>query len=152
MWNELASRAHEYNKISWGKGSASSVRICLFSMQRKDVVRAFHADAKAESWTECAPRVGQAFYNRESASSITLLPTVLSQIPMLLFAGDQDLICNYVGIESIISAMTWNGETGLGVSFPIASIKTVLITPRRCKQNHGMSMVPLPERGWSQGT
>lgn len=35
---------------------------------------------------------------------------------MLLFAGDQDLICNYVGIEAIISAMTWNGETGLGVS------------------------------------
>lgn len=85
-------------------------------MQRKDVVRALHADAKAESWTECASRVGQAFYNHESASSITLLPGVLSRIRMLLFAGDQDLICNYVGIESVISAMTWNGETGLGVS------------------------------------
>lgn len=35
---------------------------------------------------------------------------------MLLFAGDQDFICNYVGIESMIQAMSWNGGTGLGVS------------------------------------
>ena len=34
---------------------------------------------------------------------------------VLLFAGDQDLICNYVGIENLIQAMTWNGATGLGV-------------------------------------
>ena len=32
----------------------------------------------------------------------------------MLFAGDQDLICNYVGIEALISALTWNGGTGLG--------------------------------------
>lgn len=35
---------------------------------------------------------------------------------MLLFAGDQDFICNYMGIESMMQAMTWNGGTGLGVS------------------------------------
>lgn len=32
----------------------------------------------------------------------------------MLFAGDQDLICNYVGVEALISALTWNGGTGLG--------------------------------------
>jgi len=32
----------------------------------------------------------------------------------LLFAGDQDLICNYVGQESLIQSLTWNGGTGLG--------------------------------------
>ena len=41
---------------------------------------------------------------------------MLEKIPVMLFVGDQDLICNYVGIESMIQAMTWNGETGLGVS------------------------------------
>ncbi len=35
----------------------------------------------------------------------------------MLFAGDQDFICNYMGIESMIQSMTWNGDTGLGVSF-----------------------------------
>lgn len=44
-----------------------------------------------------------------------LLPTVLERIPVLLFAGDQDFICNYMGIESTIKSLTWNGEKGLGV-------------------------------------
>lgn len=34
----------------------------------------------------------------------------------MLFAGDQDMICNYVGMENMMQAMTWNGATGLGVS------------------------------------
>jgi carboxypeptidase C (cathepsin A) len=33
----------------------------------------------------------------------------------MLFAGDQDFICNYMGQEALIKAMTWNGGTGLGV-------------------------------------
>jgi len=45
------------------------------------------------------------------------MPRVLERIPVLIFAGDQDLICNYVGLESMIKSMTWNGETGLGVCF-----------------------------------
>lgn len=51
-----------------------------------------------------------------SPSSITLLPSVLEKIPVLLFAGDQDYICNYMGIENMIKSMSWNGEKGLGVS------------------------------------
>lgn len=47
------------------------------------------------------------------------MPGLLEQIPILLFAGDQDFICNYVGIENLIQAMTWNGEKGLGVSLKI---------------------------------
>jgi carboxypeptidase D len=42
------------------------------------------------------------------------MPKILEKIPIMLFAGDQDLICNYVGIEALISALTWNGGTGLG--------------------------------------
>ena len=35
---------------------------------------------------------------------------------MLLFAGDQDLICNYMGIERMVQGMEWGGGRGLGVS------------------------------------
>lgn len=52
--------------------------------------------------------------NQQSESAITLIPEILEKIPIMLFAGDQDLICNYVGIEALISALTWNGGTGLG--------------------------------------
>jgi len=83
-------------------------------LDRKDVVAAFHANAKSESWVECHNAVGREFKELDSNSSITVLPSVLEKIPVLLFAGDQDFICNYMGLESMMKAMTWNGATGLG--------------------------------------
>ncbi|KAG2013266.1 KEX1 protein [Coprinopsis cinerea AmutBmut pab1-1] len=81
---------------------------------RKDVVRALHAERHPGSWVECRRPVHRAFKDGEEESSITVLPRVLSKIPVLIFAGDQDLICNYVGLENMIKSLTWNGETGLG--------------------------------------
>ena len=84
--------------------------------QRSDVVRALHAEAKSESWVECNGRVGHELRNRNSPSSITLLPKLVERVPVMLFAGDQDFICNYMGIEALIAGMEWSGEKGLGVS------------------------------------
>ncbi|KAF5388045.1 hypothetical protein D9615_000707 [Tricholomella constricta] len=81
---------------------------------RKDVVHALHADAHSGSWTECRSSVHMAFYEKTENASITIIPQVLAKIPVLIFAGDQDLICNYVGLEAMIKDMTWNGATGLG--------------------------------------
>lgn len=83
-------------------------------LDRQDVVRAFHAMSKPESWVECGSQAGRQLNAKLSTSSITLLPDLLERIPVLLFAGDQDFICNYMGIESMIKSMTWNGEKGLG--------------------------------------
>lgn len=33
---------------------------------------------------------------------------------MLIFAGDQDLLCNYVGLEAMIAGLEWGGGRGLG--------------------------------------
>lgn len=30
----------------------------------------------------------------------------------MLFAGDQDFICNYIGIEALIADLTWGGSKG----------------------------------------
>ncbi|KAI0722676.1 alpha/beta-hydrolase [Earliella scabrosa] len=83
-------------------------------LARTDVVNAIHASMVPGKWVECKTRVHTEFYTRTSNSSITVLPRVLEKIPVMLFVGDQDLICNYVGIESMIQSMTWNGEAGLG--------------------------------------
>ncbi|KAI1796104.1 alpha/beta-hydrolase [Ganoderma leucocontextum] len=83
-------------------------------LARRDVVSALHADRAPGKWIECRSRVHAEFSVRASNSSITVLPRVLEKIPVMLFVGDQDLICNYVGVESMIQAMHWNGETGLG--------------------------------------
>jgi len=81
---------------------------------RKDVVEALHATAHPGSWVECRSSVHRAFHEKDLEASINVLPRLLSKIPALLFAGDQDLICNYIGIENMIKALTWNGQTGLG--------------------------------------
>lgn len=81
---------------------------------RPDVVNAIHAQAHPGSWRECRPDVHRAFRESKQQSSFTVLPKVLAKIPVLIFAGDQDLICNYVGLENSIKALEWNGATGLG--------------------------------------
>ncbi|KAG8720448.1 Cell death protease [Ceratobasidium sp. 395] len=84
-------------------------------LRRKDVVSAIHANAKAEAWTECAGTVSQSFYTRTSPPSVTLLPGLLERgIKVLLFSGDQDYICNYMGTESLISKLKWSGSVGMG--------------------------------------
>ena len=53
--------------------------------------------------------------NQHSESSITLLPGVADKIPVMLFAGDQDVICNYVGQEMLLEKMRWRGAVGMQV-------------------------------------
>ncbi|KAF9481873.1 pheromone-processing carboxypeptidase KEX1 [Pholiota conissans] len=81
---------------------------------RPEVVSALHASAHPGGWVECRPDVHTAFQESKLESAITVMPRVLSKIPILIFAGDQDLICNYIGLENMIKALNWNGETGLG--------------------------------------
>ena len=83
--------------------------------QRPDVLGSLHAQAKSEAWVECQSRVGRELGSAKDPSSITVLPRLLERIPVMLFAGDQDFICNYLGQESLIQALAWNGGTGLGV-------------------------------------
>lgn len=81
---------------------------------RQDVVAALHAQAKPTAWEECVGRVHTSLVNKYSPSSVTLMPKILSRIPMMFFAGDQDFICNYVGVENMIRSLEWNGGVGLG--------------------------------------
>ncbi|KAG6373757.1 Alpha/Beta hydrolase protein [Boletus reticuloceps] len=83
---------------------------------RQDVVRALHATGKSENWVEleCHGRVGTETRSHFSTSSITLFPSVIERILVLLFVGNKDHICNYIGIEKMIDTMSWNGEKGLG--------------------------------------
>ena len=82
-------------------------------MQRLDVINALHAGAKEEAWQECSGRVGSVMQNRVSPSSVTLMPKLAEKLKVLLFAGDQDVICNYVGQERLIEKLEWRGAKGM---------------------------------------
>ena len=41
------------------------------------------------------------------------MPKLAEKLKVLLFAGDQDVICNYVGQERLIEKLEWRGATGM---------------------------------------
>lgn len=86
-------------------------------LRRDDVISALHINPdKKTGWTECSGQVSSAFTAKHSKSSKTLLPGLLEQIPIVLFSGDQDMICNHLGTENLINNMAWNGGTGMELS------------------------------------
>lgn len=86
-------------------------------LRRSDVVEALHINPeKRTGWTECNGAVGEKFKASNSKPSITLLPDLLAEVPMVLFSGAEDLICNHIGTEELISNMEWNGGKGFELS------------------------------------
>lgn len=86
-------------------------------LHRQDVLDALHVSpGKKAGWTECNGAVGSAFAAQKSKPSITLLPDLLKEVELLLFSGAEDLICNHIGTEELISNMEWNGGKGFEIS------------------------------------
>jgi len=85
-------------------------------LRRQDVTEALHISKdKKSGWTECSGAVGAKF-NPKLAPSIQILPEILTTVPVILFSGDQDLICNHIGTEELIHNMEWNGGKGFELS------------------------------------
>lgn len=88
-------------------------------LHRQDVRAAFHVNDKdkPEAWIECNSRVGSALSATADEAAVTYLPGLLERgVKILIFAGDQDLICNHIGLERMIDNLEWQGKRGFGVS------------------------------------
>lgn len=82
-------------------------------LDREDVRKALHVDKthKPEAWIECNKRVGSRLNDKGSKASVVHLPKLLeSGIKVMLFAGDQDLICNHIGVERVPERLQWGGS------------------------------------------
>lgn len=69
-------------------------------------------------WTECDARVGRTLKARNSIPAIRLFPRLLEQVPIMLFNGEHDIICNSMGIESMILKLKWGGRKGFSENLP----------------------------------
>lgn len=86
-------------------------------LRRQDVINALHINKdKKTGWIECSGAVSSKFNPKKSVPSIQLLPEILKTVPIILFSGDQDLICNHFGTEELIHNMEWNGGKGFELS------------------------------------
>lgn len=86
-------------------------------LRKHEVVDALHVSPrKVSGWAECTDNVGRAFRNRDSPAAIRLLPEILTEVPVLLFSGADDLICNHMGTEAFLGNLEWNGGKGFEVT------------------------------------
>ena len=87
-------------------------------LRRDDVTAALHINKdKRTGWTECSGAVSANFRASRSKPSIQFLPSILeSSVPILLFSGAKDLICNHLGTESLINTLSWSNGTGFELS------------------------------------
>lgn len=87
-------------------------------LRRADVVSALHVGPdKVTGWSECSGSVSANFRARDSIPAVKLLPSLLeSGIPITLFSGAEDLICNHIGTEELINNMVWSGGKGFEIS------------------------------------
>jgi carboxypeptidase D len=65
-----------------------------------------------KKWVECSGSVGRKFKAKNSIPAIHLLPSITEKIPVMLFHGNLDIICNYIGAESMIKKLNWGGQIG----------------------------------------
>lgn len=65
-----------------------------------------------KKWVECSGQVGRRFTARNSLPAIHLLSELTQEIPVVLFHGNLDIICNYIGAESMLRKLTWGGQRG----------------------------------------
>lgn len=80
-------------------------------------MRQLHAEKRSSAWTECDGQVSSQLYLRTSGASVQYIPSILDAgVKVMMFAGAEDLICNYKGIENMLDNMRWSGIQGLGVS------------------------------------
>lgn len=103
--------------MNWPHGIAYTYKY----LARADVRKALHVDNKyhPEAWVECRQNVGNVIHASadHTKASVTLLPSLLEAgIPVLIFAGDKDLICNYIGLERMIDSLEWAGTRGFSAA------------------------------------
>ncbi|KAK9459384.1 Alpha/Beta hydrolase protein, partial [Lipomyces oligophaga] len=82
-------------------------------LRTDEIKAALHINVNNKpGWSECSGAVSREFTAKRSKPTVDLLPGILEQIPVLMFNGDQDMICNHLGNEDLIGKMSWSGATG----------------------------------------
>jgi carboxypeptidase D len=91
-------------------------------LRRADVIAALNINPdKKTGWQECNGAVSGHFRAEHSEPAVRFLPELLAQVPIALFSGDKDFICNHMGTEAMIDGMSWNGGKGFELSPGVVS-------------------------------
>ncbi|KAH3680767.1 hypothetical protein WICMUC_000118 [Wickerhamomyces mucosus] len=78
-----------------------------------EVVKSLNLNVSTVSkWRECDDKVSRFLKNDGTKPSINLLPELLEKLEVILFGGNNDIICNNKGVTDMIGKMRWGGTKG----------------------------------------
>ena len=101
---------------SCGKNAFPDMKYMSNYFQRADVLSQLHISNKTILWTPCSDPVFDQFSQIEFEASVHLLPYILERIPIVLYNGQHDFVCNYLSIENMLTNLTWNRQIGFNQS------------------------------------
>lgn len=110
-------------------------------LNRPETIEAFHATHKPGQWKQCNDTIAREMWSPNSKPSYKLLPNLLKEMKVLLYAGDQDFMCNTMGINRSIEALTWDGQTGWSQE---SDTKDYFVNGRKIgtwREDRGLSLV-----------
>lgn len=88
----------KHAQVTYGSPPCYNLSATIRYFQRQDVKKALHVSDQAGAWTVCNNTVLRT-YNVMYKSAIQLIPPLLSKCRVLLYYGDLDMVCNFLGGE-----------------------------------------------------
>ncbi|GAA94697.1 uncharacterized protein L969DRAFT_87580 [Mixia osmundae IAM 14324] len=104
-----------YNTLEWQQCGADyppEVAWLTPYLQSSNVISRLHASSKSLPWTQCNDTVTDQFWAPSSSPSVELLPELLDDVALLLYAGENDFMCGALGLERTIGNLTYQGARG----------------------------------------
>ncbi|KAJ2689492.1 Cell death protease [Coemansia spiralis] len=100
-------------KPSCGMNWPSDIAIYTEYLNREDVQKSINVRTPPTEWTECSDLPSKKLKHDDTPPAIIPLRSALDLgVPVLLFVGKEDYLCNFVGTEWTIGNLTWAGGKG----------------------------------------
>lgn len=80
-------------------------------LQQDSVRESLHV-TESRQWRECKGMVGRRLRADADKPAVHLLPEIAAHVPLVLFNGNLDIICNYLGQELYLNKLEWGGKRG----------------------------------------
>jgi carboxypeptidase D len=85
-------------------------------LAREDVRKAIHADGFTGKFQGFSSQVYHDLQAYHYTSTRPLLAELRQELPVLLYVGQCDLVCNHLGLKAVVAALGWSGGRSIAAA------------------------------------